>query len=105
MLVSGISTPQASLLQPWRPLAADGPLCLLFFARERAVSCQHILELHNQVSYKPLSQRVVGLGCKKPQPIKPTMNIFRRGSSKSLSREYKVRRRNKPNSASSQFCN
>src|SRR6266849_7624642 len=56
-------------------LAADG---LLFFARERAVSPQHIPELHNQVSYKPLSQRVVGLGCKKPQLIKPMMNIFRR---------------------------
>ena len=71
------SPPQASLLQPWQPLAADGTLCLLFSARERAVSCQHILDLHNQVSYKPLSQQVVGLGCKKPQLIKPMMKIFR----------------------------
>jgi hypothetical protein len=52
-------------------------LCLLFFARERAASPQHVLYLHNQVSYKPLSQRVVGLGCKKLQLIKPMMKIFR----------------------------
>jgi hypothetical protein len=51
-------------------------LCLLFFARERAASPQHVLDLHNQVSYKPLSQRVVGLGCKKLQLIKPMMKIF-----------------------------
>ena len=60
-------------------LAADGPHCLLYLrSRARREALQHILELHNQVSYKPLSQRVVGLGCKKPQLIKPVMNIFSR---------------------------
>ena len=60
-------------------LAADGPHCLLYLrSRARREALQHILELHNQVSYKPLSQRVVGLGCKKPQLIKPMMNIFSR---------------------------
>jgi hypothetical protein len=58
------------------PRGARLPLMVLFVARERAASPQHVLDLHNQVSYKPLSQRVVGLGCKKLQLIKPMMKIF-----------------------------
>lgn len=88
-LAPGCGPIELDTLAAGSALAADCPLCLLFFARGRAVGPQHILELHNQVSYKPPSQRVVGLGCKKPQLIEPMMKIFCRQVHRKASPETK----------------
>ena len=37
---------------------------------------QLIFQLDDQVSHKPLSQRVIGLGCEKPELMQPMMKVF-----------------------------
>ena len=42
------------------------------------VSRQLIFKLNDQVSHKPSGQRVIGLGCEKPELTQPMMKVFPR---------------------------
>ena len=42
------------------------------------VSRQLIFKLNDQVSHKPRGQRVIGLGCEKPELTQPMMKVFPR---------------------------
>jgi hypothetical protein len=51
---------------------------MLGLARARTVSRQPIFKFDDQVSHKPLSQRIIGLGREKTKLIQPMMKVLER---------------------------